>query len=233
MKALVAEFIGTFALIFIGAGAGVVSGTEAGGGLVAVALAHGLVIVLMAVAFGHLSGTHINPAVTLGLAGVGKFEWSKVPGYLVAQLLGGLVGGYLLFAIFGGGQSGLGTPAVGEGYTLWGALALEFIGTFLLVTVVFTAGISGRGGALTPYAIGMTVGAFILFAGPISGSSLNPARTLGPAIPAGIFGTYIWLAIVAEILGGLAAGLLYKGVFEVPGEAPTPPAPAKSRPARR
>ena len=114
-KALVAEFIGTFALIFIGAGSGVIAGMQGtGGSLITIALAHGLTIMIFAYAYGHISGTHINPAVTAGLAAAGKFDMNKVGPYIGAQLAGGIVGALVLkFIIFGGGGGGLGTPSVG------------------------------------------------------------------------------------------------------------------------
>lgn len=245
-KALVAEFIGTFALIFIGAASGVVAGIPGtGGSLITIALAHGLTILIFAYAYGHISGTHINPAVTLGLAAAGKFETSKVGPYLIAQLLGALVAAFVLkFVVFTGTVNdpatkaaidGLGAPGIGASSTLIGALIAELIGTFFLVNTICNAAISGKAGNLAPIAIGLTVGIGIMAFGPISGASFNPARTLGPAIAAGLFGAYTWLAVVAEIVGGVLGGLLYRyflaeSVVVPPVAAPTiSPALARKR----
>lgn len=228
-KALVAEFIGTFALIFIGAASGVIAGTGAGS-LITVALAHGLTIMIFAYAYGHVSGTHINPAVTLGLTAAGKFEPSKVVPYIVAQLLGALVAAFVLkFVIFSGAVTdtaakaaivGLGAPSVGAVSTMAGALLAELIGAFFLINTICNAAVSGKAGNLAPLAIGLTVGVGIMAFGPVSGASFNPARTLGPALAAGLFGAYTWLAVGAEIVGGVLAGLLYRYFLE---EAAKPP----------
>jgi MIP family channel proteins len=224
-KALVAEFIGTFALIFLGAGSGVILGIEnSPAGLVTVALAHGLTIVVFAYAYGHISGTHINPAVTLGLVAAGHFDAMRAVYYIVAQLLGGLVGAFALSFVLGGPVNNLGATVVNyELTTIGGAFLLEMIGTFFLVNTVLNAAVSGRGGNLAPIAIGMTLAACIMFFGPITGTSLNPARTLGPAVAAGVYND-IWLYFVATILGGVLAGLLYRFFLEEEPE-PTPPAP--------
>ena len=222
-KALVAEFIGTFALIFIGAASGVIAGTGAGS-LITVALAHGLTIMIFAYAYGHISGTHINPAVTLGLTAAGKFEASKVVPYIIAQLLGALAAAFLLkFVVFSGAATdeatkaaiaGLGAPGVGTVTTMAGTLLAELIGAFFLINTICNAAVSGKAGNLAPIAIGLTVGVGIMAFGPVSGASFNPARTLGPAIAAGLFGSYTWLAVAAEIAGGVLAGLLYRFFFE-------------------
>jgi aquaporin Z len=230
-KALVAEFIGTFALIFIGAGSGVVAGMDGtGGSLITVALAHGLTIMIFAYAYGHISGTHINPAVTLGLTAAGKFEASKVGPYLGAQLLGAIVAALVLrFVVFGNADSGLGTPGVGSMTNMGGALVAELIGTFFLINTICNAAVSGKAGNLAPIAIGLTVGVGIMAFGPISGASFNPARTLGPAIASANFGAYIWLAVVAEIIGGVLAGLLYRNFLEEANTSAAAPEPPRRR----
>jgi MIP family channel proteins len=236
-KALVAEFIGTFALIFLGAGAGTVLGFEGSpAGLITVALAHGLTLAVFAYAYGHISGTHINPAVTIGLWVGGKFEAGQVAPYIIAQLLGGLVGGFALFFVFGGPVNGLGATVVNyDATTVGGAFLLEMIGTFFLVNTILHTAASGRAGDLAPYAIGMTLAACIMFFGPLTGASLNPARTLGPAVAAGIYAD-IWLYMVAPILGAALAGALYRyylaGVEVTPvPEAPAPTSPTPPKPA--
>ncbi len=214
-RALTAEFIGTFALIFMGAGAGTIAGMGSGGSLITVALAHGLTIMLMAYAYGHISGSHINPAVTIGAWAAGKFEGSKVVPYIVAQLLGGIVAAFVLrVTISGGMDAKLGATVINYSQTtLAGAFILEMIATFFLVNSVLNAGISGKAGNLAPLGIGLTVGVSIMFFGPLTGASLNPARTIGPAVASGIFSD-IWVYIVATIIGGVLAGLLYRYYLE-------------------
>lgn len=214
-RALTAEFIGTFALIFMGAGAGTIAGMGSGGSLITVALAHGLTIMIMASAYGHISGIHINPAVTIGTWAAGKFEAAKVGPYIVAQLLGGIVAAFVLrFAISGGVDVGLGATVINYSQTtLAGAFVLEMIAAFFLVNAVLNAGISGKGGSLAPLGIGLTLGVSIMFFGPLTGASLNPARTVGPAVAAGIYND-IWVYIVATIVGGILAGLLYRYYLE-------------------
>ena len=209
-RALTAEFIGTFALIFMGAGAGTMAALG-NGNLITVALAHGLTIMLMAYAYGHISGVHINPAVTIGAWAAGQFEAGKVAAYIIAQLLGAIVAAFVLrLTITGGVDVGLGTTVIDHSQTtLIGAFILEMIATFFLVNTVMNAGISGKAGNLAPLGIGFTVGVSVMSFGPITGASLNPARTIGPAIATGIFSD-IWVYVVATIVGGVLAGLLYR-----------------------
>ena len=214
---LLAEFIGTFALIFIGAGAGALGI----GGLVGVAFAHGLVILCFAYAYGHISGTHINPAVTLGVW-AGKIDAARAGSYIVFQIAGGIAGALTLRWVLGGPGTGLGltqlaqnlsvhdttitiTPAVG--------MVLEAIMTFFLVNSVMNAGISGKATIPGGLAIGLTVTFCILMGGPLTGASVNPARSIGPAVATGNFND-LWVYLVGPALGGIVAGLLYKTVFE-------------------
>lgn len=231
-KALVAEFIGTFALVFLGAGSGVVLGLEGSpSNLVAVALAHGLTLLVFAYAYGHISGTHINPAVTLGLVAAGKFEPVMAIYYIIVQMLGGLVAGFALLYVFGGPLNGLGATVINyDVTTLGGGFLLEMVGTFFLVNTILNAAVSGRAGNHAPLAIGLVLAAVIMFFGPITGASLNPARTIGPAVAAGIYAD-IWVYFVATILGGVVAGLLYRAFLEDPVE-PTAPAPPIAPPSQ-
>jgi MIP family channel proteins len=206
---LIAEFIGTFALIFIGAGAGALGI----GGLVGVAFAHGLVIIGFAYAYGHISGTHINPAVTIGVWAAGKIDTVRALSYVVVQLLGGIAGAFVLAWVLGPRGGTLGATVLGEGMTTTSGLVLELILTFFLVNAVLNAGISGKATIPGGLAIGFTLTFCILMGGPLTGASLNPARTLGPAVATGNYAD-IWLYFVGPILGGVIAGLLYKGVFE-------------------
>jgi len=206
---LLAEFIGTFALIFIGAGAGALGD----GGLVGVALAHGLVIVGFAYAYGHISGTHINPAVTLGVWAAGKMDTTRALAYVAVQLLGGIVAAFTLAWVLGARAGTLGATVLADGVSPTQGLVLELILTFFLVNTVLNAAVSGKGGAAAGLAIGLTLTFCILMGGPLTGASLNPARTLGPAVATGNFAD-IWLYFVGPIAGGVLAGLLYKTVFE-------------------
>ena len=214
-KALTAEFIGTFALIFIGAGAGTVLG---GGQLPGIAFAHGLTIMVFAYAFGDISGCHINPAVTVGLAAAGEFPRRNVVPYIAAQIAGAVVAGYSLLAIFGGPVNHLGATLVDTQRITYGAaFALEAVGTFFLVNTVLNTAVRGAAGRLAPFAIGMTVTICILMFGALTGGSVNPARTIGPAVAAGAYdGIVVYL--VAQIVGGTIAGLLYR-VFWAPQSA--------------
>jgi MIP family channel proteins len=206
---LLAEFIGTFALIFIGAGAGALGV----GGLVGVALAHGLVIVGFAYAYGHISGTHINPAVTLGVWAAGKIDTTRALAYVAVQLLGGIVGAFVLSWVLGEKRGTLGATVLADGVSPAQGLVLELILTFFLVNTIMNAGISGKATIPAGLAIGLTLTFCILMGGPLTGASLNPARTLGPALATGNFAD-IWLYFVGPIAGGMIAGLLYKTVFE-------------------
>jgi MIP family channel proteins len=215
---LLAEFIGTFALIFIGAGAGALGI----GGLVGVAFAHGLVIIGFAYAYGHISGTHINPAVTLGVFAAGKIDAARAFSYIVFQIAGGIVGALALRWVLGGPETGLGATTLARDLSVGNTLItitpaiglfLEAILTFFLVNTIMNAGISGKATIPGGLAIGFTLVFCILMGGPLTGASLNPARTIGPALATGNFSD-LWVYLVGPALGGIAAGLLYKMVFE-------------------
>jgi MIP family channel proteins len=215
---LLAEFIGTFALIFIGAGAGALGL----GGLVGVALAHGFVIVGFAYSYGHISGTHINPAVTLGVWAAGKIDAGRAFSYIVFQIVGGIVGALTLRWVLGGTGTGLGRTALAQGLQVGDAtisiaplvgVVLEAILTFFLVNAVMNAGISGKATIPGGLAIGLTLAFCILMGGPLTGASLNPARSIGPAVASGNFEN-LWVYLIGPALGGVLAGVLYKTVFE-------------------
>src|SRR6185295_10642660 len=184
-KALVAEFIGTFALIFIGAGAGALGL----GGLVGVAFAHGLVVLAFVYAYGHISGTHVNPAVTLGILAAGKIDAGRAAAYIVVQILGGLAGAFLLRWVLGGVVGGLGATTLAEDMVIGSStvsiapavgVVLEAILTFFLVNTVLNAAVGGKAGGHAGLAIGLTLTFCILMGGPLTGASLNPARSIGP-----------------------------------------------------
>ena len=212
-KALLAEFIGTFTLLFLGAGAATIV-TLGIGTLVTVAFAHSFAIIALIYSYGHISGTHINPAVTISLAVAGKFDWARVVPYIVAQTVGAVIAGFALLFIFGSAETGLGATVVDYNQiTLGSAFLLEFIGTFFLVTTVLNAAVSGKAGNMAPIAIGLIVPACIFLFGPLTGASLNPARTIGPAVAAGVFADF-WMYMGSTVGGGVAAALLYRLVLE-------------------
>ncbi|RME50066.1 MAG: aquaporin [Caldilineae bacterium] len=208
-KALVAEFIGTFALVFIGAGAGALGV----GGLVGVALAHGLVVLTFAYAYGHISGTHVNPAVTFGLWVGKQIDTATAIAYVVVQLLGGIVAGLMLAFVLSGvpSASSLGATVLAPGVTPLQGLVVETILTFFLVNAVFHTAVSGKAGNAAGAAIGLTLSLDILMGGPLTGASVNPARTLGPAVASGNYSD-IWLYFVGPLLGGALAALLYNAL---------------------
>ena len=212
-KNLVAEFIGTFALIFIGAGALAIGE----GGLVGVALAHGLVIVTFAYAYGHISGTHINPAVTLGLLIAGEIQFVAAIGYWIVQCLGGILGAVVLNAILPN-PGDLGVTILSENVGVGQGLIVEIVLTFFLVNTIFNTAVSGKAGNFAGLAIGLTLVLCILMGGPLTRASLNPARTLGPAIVSGNYAD-IWLYFVGPCVGGILAALLYIGVLKDKGDA--------------
>ena len=207
-RKLIAEFIGTFTLIFIGAGAGAL-GT---GGLVGVAFAHGLVVLGFAYAYGHISGTHINPAVTIGLWVGKQIDRSLAIGYIMMQCIGGITAAFALSFVLGGTSSGLGATTLAANVNPMQGLFVEAFLTFLLVNCIFNAAVSGKAGNAAPTAIGMTLTFCILMGGPLTGASLNPARTLGPALVSGNMAN-LWVYIVGPVLGAVVAALLYNGLL--------------------
>ncbi len=204
LPSLLAEFIGTFTLIFVGVSAI----HNANGDLLLVALAHGLAIAVMVSAFGHVSGGHLNPAVTLGALVGGKIDPVGAISYIVAQLLGGTVAAFAAGGIISTEAVAAGTPVLGEGVSLGAGIAMEAILTFFLVIVVFGTGIDGRGPKIGGLAIGLTVALDIMAGGPITGAAMNTARTFGPAVASGTWDGHIvyW---IGPLLGGAIAGLIY------------------------
>jgi aquaporin Z len=217
-KSLVAEFVGTFALVFVGAGAGALGI----GGLVGVALAHGLTVLVFAYAYGHLSGTHVNPAVTFGVWVAGKMDARRALSYWFFQCLGGIAAGYTLLGLLGGPVGNLGTGTLAQGLVVAGAsvtvtpawgFALEAILAFFLVNTVLNAAITGKGGNLAGVAIGLTLTLNILVGGPLTGAIFNPARQLGPALASGRT-DHLVLYLVAPLVGAAAAAVLFRTTFE-------------------
>ncbi|WP_131114438.1 MIP/aquaporin family protein [Lichenihabitans psoromatis] len=211
-KPLLAEFLGTFALIFIGAGAVIVLAPNE---TVAVALAHGFVIMSFAYAFGNESGSYVNPALVVASVVAGEHSPLDAVPVIIAQLLGGIAGAFLLVAIYGhGAPHHLGATSIDlSRTTLLGGFLLEAVGTFFLASIVLNTAVRGTAGPFAPFAIGMTVALCIMSFGAVTGGSLNPARTLGPALATGDFAE-VGLYVVAQLGGAIVAGLLYRLVWK-------------------
>jgi MIP family channel proteins len=205
VKGAIAELIGTFMLTFVGAGS-VAIGVAA---LEGVAFAHGLILVVIVFTFGHISGAHVNPAVTVGLWLGGKVKTTRAIYYLVAQFVGGAIAGYAIGLLtLNPGNYGQTVMTVG----LRRGLIVEALLTFFLVSAVYQAAVYGKAGNLAPVAIGLTLTASILVGGPLTGASLNPARSFGPALAGGGLDSF-WPYLVGPLVGGLAAGALHNWVF--------------------
>lgn len=219
-KALVAEALGTAALIYIGVGA-IAHFHAVPGGLLAIALAHGLAIAVMVSATAALSGGHLNPAVTLGAWVGGKIDGRLTLAYMGSQLAGAVLGAALaglsfsapILARLAGGQPvldvvALGTPDLAPGMGLRRGALVEAVLTFWLVFVVYGTGIDVRKPGIGGLAIGFTVAMDILFGGPLTGAAMNPARVFGPALVSGQWHNHLvyW---VGPLLGGAAAGAVY------------------------
>ena len=212
LKQCVAEFIGTFTLIFIGVGAIYhLGGLENNGGLLGIAFAHGLAIAVMVSATGAISGGHLNPAVTFGLLVGGQVGWAKTVAYWLSQCLGGAVAGFVMVALpLGKGATTVasGTPDLGAGVGVGPAIAIEAVLTFFLVFVVYGTAVDPRAPRIGGLAIGLTVALDILFGGPLTGAAMNPARTFGPALASGHWNNH-WVYWIGPLLGGGGAGLVY------------------------
>jgi MIP family channel proteins len=213
----VAEAIGTLALVFIGAGAVVIAtGGIPGSGLLGIALAHALVLTVMVSAFGHISGGHFNPAVTLSVWVAGKIETARAVVYIVAQLVGAIAGAGLLRWVMpedAWKAANLGATTI-SGISSGRAILLEAILTFFLVLTIFAVAIDDRGvfKSLAGLPIGLVLGFDILVGGPLTGASMNPARSFGPALVGGTW-TDFWVYVIGPVVGGLLAASLYTFVF--------------------
>ena len=206
-QCLAAEFCGTFGLVFIGTGALVVN-EMMGGEIthVGVSLSFGLTVLAMIYAFGDVSGAHINPAVTVGFWASGRFDGRRVPGYVVAQCAGALTASGAVRMLFPAAVSLGGTMPSGSSSQ---AFVLEIILTLILMLVILSVSFGAKEtGMLAGVAIGAVIAFEALFAGPVSGASMNPARSLGPAIIAGEIHS-LWVYLVAPVLGAILAVPLY------------------------
>lgn len=214
----VAEFVGTFALIFIGAGALAITGLNLDGhsyaleNLLGVAFAHGFVVIAFVYAYGHISGTHINPAVTLGFLVAGEIRFVAAIRYWIVQFAGGIAGALMLKAVLPI-DGDLGVTILAKNVSVTQGLFVEIVLTFFLVTTIFNTAVSGKAGNFAGIAIGLSLIACILMGGPLTRASFNPARTLGPAIAAGNYAD-LWLYFVGPCVGAVLAAVLYLGMIE-------------------
>lgn len=213
----VAEFIGSFALTFIGAGAILAIGFSGSGSLLAVAVAHGLVLAIFVTALGHVSGAHFNPAITLGFLVTRRISGPMAVVYWISQFLGGIAAAVSLRIAFDDRIAdglNLGAPAVAEGVSIGEAFWLEAVMTFFLVFVVFATAVDPRGAFkyIAGFAIGLTIGVDILVGGPLTGAAMNPQRAFGPILVSWSWGD-AWLYFLAPAVGGVVAAALYHHLF--------------------
>ncbi|WP_300539573.1 aquaporin Z [Sphingosinicella sp.] len=224
LKKLTAELFGTFWLVLGGCGSAVLAAAfpDVGIGLAGVSLAFGLTVLTMAFALGPISGGHFNPAVTLGLAAGGRFAWKDAPGYVVAQVVGAILAALVLYTIASGkaGYAGsLASNGFGEhspgGYSMTSALWTEMVMTFGFLIVILGATAKRASPGFAPIAIGLALTLIHLISIPVTNTSVNPARSTGPAlIEGGIALEQLWFFWVYPIVGALVAGFVYKVVWD-------------------
>lgn len=218
-KKLIAEVIGTFILVLFGCGSAVIAGAAIG--FTGISLAFGLAIVAAAYGLGAISGAHLNPAVSLGMVAAGRMSFGDFVGYAIAQIVGAILGAGVLYLIASGkadftmGEWALGSNGYGPGYlgeySLGAALVFEAVMTFLFVTVILGATGAGSAAGFAGLAIGLTLAAIHLVGINVTGVSVNPARSIGPALFAGGAAmAQLWVFIVAPLVGGVVAGVAYK-----------------------
>ncbi|HPF11940.1 MAG TPA: aquaporin Z [Flavobacteriaceae bacterium] len=228
-KKYVAEGLGTFALVLFGCGAATIAGISSTGpsgiGLLGIAFAFGLAVVAMAYTIGPISGCHINPAISIAMRAAGKLSTKDLVGYVIAQCIGGIAAAGVLYVLLKGSSGfvmpewGLGSNGWGEGYlgeySMQAAFIAEFVFTFLFLMVIFGTTAKNAAPQMAGLAIGITLVLIHLVVIPITGTSVNPARSLGPALFAGGMALQqLWLFFVAPIAGGLFAALVRKVFLE-------------------
>src|SRR6478736_6990791 len=232
MKAYGAEFLGTFWLVLGGCGSAVLAAAfpNVGIGLLGVSLAFGLTVLTMAFAIGHISGCHLNPAVSVGLWAGGRFPANKLAPYIIAQVLGGIAAGGVLYVIASGApgfelakgfaSNGYGAHSPG-GYSLMAGLVCEVVMTMFFLIVILGATDKRAPAGFAPIAIGLALTLIHLISIPVTNTSVNPARSTGPALlVGGLALQQLWLFWVAPLAGGIAGGGLYKLLFEEPPAKP-------------
>ena len=222
MKKYVAEFFGTFWLVLGGCGSAVLAAAfpDVGIGLLGVSLAFGLTVLTMAYAIGHISGCHLNPAVSVGLWAGGRFEASQLPPYIIAQVAGGLVAGGVLFVIASGAagfdaSAGFASNGFGEhspgGYSLTAALVTEIVMTAMFLLVILGATDSRAPQGMAPVAIGLCLTLIHLISIPVTNTSVNPARSTGVALYVGDWAvSQLWLFWVAPVIGAVIGAVIYR-----------------------
>ena len=226
-SALVAEGVGTFLFLFIGAGSVVLNDHAGAGGpgLVGIALAHGLALAVLVSALGAVSGGHFNPAVTAAVWLAGRISSVPAGAYVLVQLVGAVAAGLALRAIFpeaSWAPSSIGTPALGAGTSPLAGIAIEAVLTVMLLLAVFGTAVDPRAPRIGGLAIGLAVAADILVGGPLTGAAMNPARWFGPAVASGAFENwYVWW--VGPLLGAAVAAGLFRFAFEDHGSAAVTP----------
>lgn len=224
MKKLAAEFFGTFWLVFCGCGSAVLAAAfpDVGIGLLGVSLAFGLTVVTMAYAVGRISGGHFNPAVSVGMAVGGQMSVSDLPGYLVSQVVGGVVAAGVLYFIASGQvgfvAGGFASNGYGElspgGYALPAALVMEVVMTAFFIFIILATTTKKAAAGFAPLAIGLTLTLIHLVSIPVTNTSVNPARSTGVAIFADTAAlSQLWLFWVAPIIGAAAGALIWKGIY--------------------
>lgn len=225
-KRVFSEFIGTFWLVFGGTGSAVIAAgyPDIGIGLLGVALAFGLTLLTMAYAIGRISGCHINPAVTVGLAVANRFPWKHVPAYVIAQVIGGIAASALLYAIAIGkagfdisgrlAANGYGSHSP-DGYSMLAGLLIEVTLTFMFILVILKVTEGSAPVGFAPISIGLMLTLIHLISIPVTNTSVNPARSTGPAVIAGGWALeQLWFFWVFPILGAVIAGLVYSIIRE-------------------
>jgi aquaporin Z len=221
-KKSVAEFIGTFWLVLGGCGSAVIAAgyPELGIGFVGVSLAFGLTVLTMAYAIGHISGCHLNPAVSVGLAVAGRFKYAELPAYVIAQVLGAVVAAAVLAWIAGGAPGfdlagGLASNGYGDhspgGYSMESGFVTEVVMTLMFLIIILGATDKRAPAGFAPLAIGLGLTLIHLISIPITNTSVNPARSTGPALIVGGWAVaQLWMFWVAPIIGAVIAGLVYR-----------------------
>ena len=209
MRKLLAEVIGTFTMVFCGCGAMTINEITNGSvSHVGVAITWGLIVMAMIYAFGEISGAHFNPAVTLGFASAKKFKWKNVPGYIIAQFLGAILAIIVLWVLFPESQS-FGHTYPAEGFAPYKAFILEFFLTFFLMMVIINVSTGSKEiGTMAAIAVGSVILLEAMFAGPMTKASMNPIRSLAPALISGNM-SHLWLYIIAPIGGAQLAIVCY------------------------
>ena len=217
-RSYVAEMIGAFGLSFIGAGTIITMkqiNAAPGVDLIGIAIAHGIILSVMVSALGSVSGAHVNPAVTFGVWIIGKIDTAAASGYIVSQLIGATVAGFMVKAIYTPVMYEAvhgGTPALAQGVSVGTGILVEAVLTFFLVTAVMGTAVSHKAPKIGGFGIGLTIAACILMGGPLTGASMNPSRTFGPGLAAGYWTGHVvyW---VGPLLGGGLAAWVYAKVF--------------------